>query len=399
MTQPNQPIIAANTAEVETEETYAMVLPEPNPQATFAAVWSGAYEGAEEGMRRLWDRLRDAWLKAKEQQSDSKHTRRSYEYASSEWLDFLATLRHPDGHPVKPWEATTDHVRTWQGYLLDDCELSPATVNQRLAACSSFYSFVIRERGLVDGIEVSAFMDATGKTRVNPFSGGNVQRARTKIYGNSRVLSPKESSALLEFLEQKQNTLTGARNNALMITFLLTGYRNHEVVSMKWGNIRPNSKQPGAWVFEWSGKGGKRQNDPFPPRCYHAILHYLKVSGRDPEEMGADDYIFVPVITHNVANLKNVKEAKGHLSEKSAIRILRTVLKKAGVANPDQVRIHDLRHTFAQRYRHANKDMEALRERLHHESLATTGIYAREILDEPIDDYSEKLYQNLRFEF
>lgn len=386
--------------EVVPEEQYAIVLPERAAGATsFAAMWGGAYEGAEETLRRVWDRLRDAWLKTKQGKSGSLHTRRSYEYATAEWLDYLATLRHGDGRPVKPWEATADHVRLWQEHLSEERGLAPSSVNQRLAACSSYYTFVIREKGLVDGVEVSAFMDRTGKTRSNPFNGGNVQRARTKQYGHARVLTPVETSRLISYLDQHKGTLTGARNYALLITYLMTGYRNHEGVSMKWGSIRPNRKQPGAFVFEWQGKGGKSQNDPLPPRVYHAITHYLKVSGRCPEEMGAEEYIFVPLVTHNVRNLRNVEGVSGHLSEKSAVRILRTALAKAGVANPEGVRLHDLRHTFAHRYRQGNGDLEALRERLHHESLATTGIYAREVLDDPVDDYSESLYQNLRFDF
>lgn len=387
--------------EVVTEQSYAMVLPERAavPQS-FAAVWGGAYEGAEEALRRVWDRLRDAWLKTKQGKSGSLHTRRSYEFATAEWLDYLATLRHDDGRTVKAWEATADHVRMWQYELLEERGLAPSSVNQRLAACSSYYAFVIREKGLVDGVEVSAFMDRTGKTRSNPFSGGNVQRARTKQYGHARVLSQTETNKLISYLDQHKSTLTGARNYALLLTYLMTGYRNHEGVSMKWGAIRPNRKQPGAYVFEWVGKGNKTQNDPLPTRVYHAIVHYLKVSGRHPDEVGADEYIFVPLVTHNVRNLRNVKEVSGgHLSEKSAVRILRTALAKAGIANPDEVRLHDLRHTFAHRYRQGNGDLEALRERLHHESLATTGIYAREVLDDPVDDYSESLYQNLRFEF
>jgi site-specific recombinase XerD len=394
--RPNGGVEVITEAE---EQGYALVLPGRTPAPHFAAVWGGAYEGAEEGLRRVWDRLRDAWLKTKEAKSGSAHTRRSYEFATAEWLDFLATLRHHDGRTVKAWEATADHVREWQYVLLEERGLSGSSVNQRLAACSSYYSFVIREKGLVDGVEISAFMDRTGKTRENPFSGGNVQRVRTKQYGHARVLTHAETNRLITYLDQHKGTLTGARNYALIITYLMTGYRNHEGVSMKWGAMRPNRKQPGAFVFEWQGKGGKSQNDPLPPRVYHAIVHYLKVSGRFPAEMGAEEYIFVPLVTHNVTNLRNVKEVSGHLSEKSAVRILRTALAKAGVSDPEGVRLHDLRHTFAHRYRQGNGDLEALRERLHHESLATTGIYAREVLDDPVDDYSESLFQNLRFEF
>ena len=394
MEQPNGAPVEVVTA---TEEQYAIILPTRQPEG-FAAVWDGAYAGAEEGMRRLWDRLRDAWLKTKLGKSGSAHTRRSYEYGSAEWLDYLAMLRHGDGKPVKAWEATAEHVRMWQEHLTEQ-GLGPASVNQRLAACSSFYTFVIQERGLVDGVEVTAFMDRTGRTRANPFAGSNVQRARTKVYGHARVLTTAETNQLIGYLDERKFTMTGARNYALILTYLMTGYRNHEVVSMQWGNIRPNRNQPGAWVYEWTGKGNKQQSDPLPNRVYHALVHYLKTSGRHPDDLGPDEYIFIPLVTHGLKNLTNVNAATGHLSEKSVGRILGTVARLAGLERPNELRVHDLRHTFAHRYRKGNRDLEALRERLHHESLATTGIYVREVLDDPVDDYSESLYQNMRFDF
>lgn len=386
-----------NVEVIEAEAQYTLAL--PSKQAGFIDAWGAAYDGADQGMRVLWERLRDAWLRTKESKSGSAHTRRSYESATLDWFEFLTSLA-ANGRSVRPWEATTDHVRLWQEHLLDARGLAASSVNQRLAACSSFYSFVIHERGLVNGVEVTAFMDATGKTRQNPFSGSNVQRARTKQYGHARILTEHETYKLLKYLESRAHTVTGCRNQALLLTYLLTGYRNNEVVSMRWGNIRPNNNQPGMLIFEWKGKGGKEQSDPLPMRVYQAIVAHLKASGRAPETLQPEEYIFKPMITHNMKNLRNAKldeeaSADGHLSTRSAERILHTCLKYAGVERPTEVRVHDLRHTFAHRFRRKRQDLEALRERLHHESLATTGIYAREVLDDPVDDWSEGLYQGL----
>lgn len=375
------------------------LIPAPRPSAVdrpdFAELWANAYDGADEQLHRVWDRLRDEWLRMKETKSKSRHTRRSYETASAAWLDFLATQRHADGRTVRAWQATSGHVRTWREHLAQQ-GLAESSINQRLAACSSFYSFVIRERYLVNGMEVSAFMDAKLQTRSNPFHGNNVQRGRVQRYGKARILTAIETAALLDHLNANIETLRGARNHALLLCYLLTGYRNYEVVRMVWSDIEANPSQPGSYLYRWQGKGGKAQRDAFPARVYHAIAHYLRLAGR-LETMHSGDYVFLPMATHNAGNLNNIKEVTGnkHISEASALRILRTVLKNAGIKNPEKVRIHDLRHTFAQRFRVKNGDLEALRERLHHESLATTGIYAREILDTPKDDWSESVYQGL----
>ena len=250
---------------IEENET-ALALPGSQqiaPQNPFAAMWSGAYAGAEEQLHRAWEKLREQWLRVKFRKAESVETRRSYETAINMWLDYLTTIRHPDGRPVHPWEVTSYHVEAWQSTLEID-GLAPSTINQRLAACSSFYTYVANEKALVQGVEISAFMDATGKTRANPFKGNNVQRAKVKAYGKARPLSRKETQRLIEFLEAKKDQLTGSRNYALITTYLLTGYRNREVIQLKWGDIKPNSTQPGSYVINWTGKGGKTEREEFP---------------------------------------------------------------------------------------------------------------------------------------
>lgn len=380
--------------EEEIEAGFALVPTTKTTSADFGLLWEQAYHN-EEDLRAAWILGRDQWLRLKENKSGSAHTRRSYEQGSGEWIEFVATLLHANGQPVMLWQVTSAHVRAWQA-VLSDRGLAPSTVNQRLAACSSWYSFMASERVMVNGYEISPFMDRAGRFRSNPFAGSNVQRARVEQYGKARILTANETQKLINFLQAKSHLLTGARNYALLLTYLMTGYRNVEVVSLRWGAIRPNRNQPGTWVCEWRGKGGKSESDPLPLRVYHAITHYLKLAGRDPATMDAEEYIFAPLITHNQRNLRNNSgEPSPHISTKQAEVILHTALKRAGVERPTRVRIHDLRHTFAHQYRRRNKDLETLRARLHHESLATTGIYVREVLEDPVDDYSEGLYQGL----
>lgn len=370
----------------------------PALQTSFAEQWALAWRSAEFDEERqywVWMEMRDAWLRTKEGKSNSRHTRRSYELASAQWFEFVASLADADGRPLRPWEATSEHVRLWQAHL-ERRGLAPASVNQRLAAASSFYGFVARERAVVNGVEISPLTDRLGRQRENPFLGGNIQRARIKRYGHARILSPVETQQLMSYLDAHSHTITGSRNHALILTYLLTGYRNSEVVGLRWGAIRPNRNQAGAWIIEWQGKGGKRQADPCPARVYHAIVNHLSLSGRPPGLVRPSDCIFVPLRVAGLRNLRNNRGEPGaHISPQQAETILRTALRLAGVDRPDEVRVHDLRHTFAQRFRRANPDLEALRARLHHESLATTGIYAREVLDDPADDYSEDIYRGL----
>jgi len=367
------------------------------PANGFAQLWAGAYAGADEQLGRAWEKLRDAWLRNKFRKSESPETRRSYETAVGMWLDLLTTLRHEDGRPVHPWEVTSYHVEIWQGQMEAE-GLAPTTINQRLAACSSFYSFVSQETALINGIEISAFMDATGKTRSNPFKGSNVQRAKVAPYGKARPLSKVETKQLLEYLDAKKHQPLGSRNYALITVYLLTGYRNSEVVRLRWGDIKPNPSQPGSYVINWKGKGGKKEREEFPARAYHAIEHYLKTVGR--WQVAEDEFIFRPLLTHGEGNLRNQRPAgdgaeNRHMSSKAALRTLRTALRRAGIKDPEGVRIHDLRHTYAKRFQEAFRDLQKLRGRLHHSSLSTTDIYTREVLADPVDDWSETVYQGM----
>jgi len=75
-------------------------------------------------------------------------------------------------------------------------------------------------------------------------------------------------------------------------------------------------------------------------------------------------------------------------------RILQSSLRAAGVDEWQSYRVHDLRHTFAHAHHSAFKDLESLRRLLHHESIATTGIYIRN-MDDPVDKHSQTILSQL----
>lgn len=355
------------------------------------AEWRVATNSAQFKMLAKWAALREKWLSTKGRKS--AETRRSYEHATMSWFRYLAGLVTYGDEPVFPWLATSDHVRGWQESMIE-AGRSVRTVNQRLAACSSLYTFVIREKSLVDGYEMSLFIDRSGRTRENPFR-TNIERDKADPYSKQkRILSRTETAQVIEYLVSRSKALVGMRDYALILTYLLTGYRNREVVSMSWGRFSTDGVN--VW-YDWHGKRGKEKLDAFPMRAYQVILAYLRASGRDPQGMKAAEWVFVPVTTHGLKNLAHANEEPqdGHLHTASVNRILYKVLSNAGIKRPEECRVHDLRHTFAYHFRQQEKDLEKLRDRLHHEDLSTTGIYAREVLDRPIDDWSEKLFQGM----
>lgn len=360
-----------------------------------SAIWQVAPGQADMAMLQLWYRLRDQWLKMQ----TSSATRNSYATGSLQWLDWLAN------QDLFPWQVVSSHVRAWQEWLTASGK-SPSTVGQRMSAVSSWYQFVINEIHMVDGVERSAFFDANGNNRANPFKVGNIKRPKVTQYGKATPMHPHQVRDLFAFLRSRLDTVSGARNYALILSHLLTASRGSEIVRLKWQDIRPNTNQVGSYVFAWSGKGDKSATSPFPADAYNAIVAYLKLSGRwipgHPDSIQDDDYIFTPLVTHGLANLMHVDADDAdyatpgarHISSKSAQRILQSSLRKADIDKWRDYRIHDLRHTFAHTHYKLYHDLEGLRDLLHHNNIATTGIYVRN-MDDPVDTHSQAIMAQL----
>lgn len=82
------------------------------------------------------------------------------------------------------------------------------------------------------------------------------------------------------------------------------------------------------------------------------------------------------------------------ISEKSALRVLRTTLKGAGVPKHNTFRVHDLRHTHARFLKATGQHASDIQARLHHSNLATTGLYLGAICrEDPEDTYTRKFAQ------
>ena len=373
-------------------------------RAMFGSQMVRAAVSAESQRRVLWQQMIGDWLELKASRSGSPHTRRNYQAAVERWQAFLATqFVQNEVHTVELWEVDHSHVRAWQAALRD--EVSESTVNHQLSCVSSFYSFVINEKRMVNGVEIDLFVDALGRSRVNPFKAGNLQRGRTAQYERAHPLNQREAMALLAYLEGQAHTVAGARNYALILTYIYTGWRSAELLRMRWEDVRPSQSQPGTFIFAWREKGGKAQDDVLPAPCYHAIVGYLKKAGRwtpgapgREEGLAPHEFVWLPIKETDMSGMRNGAKVDPStpISEKSALRVLRTALRKAGIHDADTRRVHDLRHTHAHLLLETNHNLATIQARLHHSSLATTGLYVKAIhREDPVDTFSAQ-FQQLR---
>lgn len=154
-----------------------------------------------------WDRALYAFLAEKERRSGSRRTVEGY----------ARMLRHFFGTAAAPPDrVTSQDVFAWAyGTGLSGRPPSSVTIGARLGCVSSFYRFLIR----------------MGAVEANPCDA--LERPRV-IVSPPRGLSAEQVCALLRVLP---DTPLGKRDQAIILTLVLTGRRRTEVLSMKAGDL------------------------------------------------------------------------------------------------------------------------------------------------------------------
>jgi len=270
-----------------------------------------------------WEGATRAFLAEKRERSGSQRTAQEYARILHRFFDTLG--KTPDA-------VTPDEVFAYAyGAGPGGREPGSASVNIRLAALSSLYGFLLRME-LVDR---------------NPCD--RVQRSRQEP-PPPRGLDREEIKRLLAALP---DTAVGKRDKAIILTFLLTGRRRSEILSLRVGDITRNA----GIYYAYRGKGGKVRRRELPEPCFSAILESLRARGKDLQAMGPEEPLF-DVSAHGFyLNLRRYfRKAK---------------LPPAGV--------HVLRHTAAKLRRDVGETVEEVSRFLDHANLAVTTTYLRRL--------------------
>lgn len=297
-----------------------------------------------------WLRARDMWLVVQRREN----TRRAYRVALNDF--FHAT-------DAAPWLVGENEVRDWIA-LLRAAGLSEVTINQKLAACSSFYHFVCAQYAPTNGGD-----HVVPLCQFNPFLA--VERPKLPAYSKASCLSANQASALLAAIPS--DTLQGHRDYALFLTYLSTGRRNSEVRLLKWGDL---VEQDGKIHCRWNGNGEERSHE-LPLETWTAIKVYIQAAGRFAA-MGEGEYIFT-ALTDRATRLKNVDAATWNptaqpLSSREIGRLLKRYARRAEL-DSKSIRVSTLRHTAAYLRRDAGDDAEAICDLLNLSSISATRQY------------------------
>jgi integrase/recombinase XerC len=277
-----------------------------------------------------WTQTVVAFLAEKERRSGSRRTVEGY--ARMLW-PFLERVGSPD-------RVTPAHVLAWAyGIGASGREPASATVAARIACLSSYYRFLIR-------MNVAA---------ANPCDA--LERPRS-VSSVARGLSADEVRRLLAVVP---DTVAGRRDRALLLSFVLTGRRRTEVITLTAGDI---SIEGETIFYGYRGKGGKRGRRELPRPAYEALCATLADAGLSLAEMDP------------AASLWQAAAGPRGVTGSTFYSRFRRYLRLAGLPPSG---LHVLRHTAAKLRRDAGVSIEAVSSFLDHSSLAVTSVYLRRL--------------------
>jgi integrase/recombinase XerD len=148
------------------------------------------------------------------------------------------------------------------------------------------------------------------------------------------------------------------RRAALFETLYASGMRISEALSLP-----SDAARPGTRMLMVRGKGDKQRLVPLHERAIEAIAHWQKLavvySGGKPTQ-----WLF-----HSVRNGTKA------LTRQAALLEIKEAAVAAGLASPERVSPHVLRHAFATHMHSGGTDLRVLQELLGHAGIETTQIY------------------------
>ena len=221
-------------------------------------------------------------------------------------------------------------------YLDNDKNDSATTRSRKISAIKSFYKYMYNE------IEI---IDTNNATKL----------ANPKISQRQPVyLTLAETEVLLNEINKEKNEFLRSRDLAMVFTFLTTGMRLSELVSIDLSDVNKDS-------FNIIGKGNKERTVYLTKNCLDLINSYIIIRS----DYLKDDNI----------NALFISTRKNRISNRAVQATIDKYLKKSGF-DTSIYSTHKLRHTAATlMYKYGDVDIRALKDILGHASVSTTQIY------------------------
>lgn len=250
-----------------------------------------------------------------------------WEFLESESLD------------LKPEEVTAEPIRDWIVALMDK-GYTATSVNRKLSSLRAFYRFLM----------------LTGAVEADPLR---------------KVMGPKKRKPLPTFLREEEmdrlldkvnygSGFKGCRDRLVILMFYATGIRLSELTGLDNSQVDFSMS-----VIKVTGKRNKQRLIPFDAELRAEMQAYIAL--RDETVPEACEAFFV-------------REDGKRITRVNVATIVRRNLSK--VVTVKKRSPHVLRHTFATAMLNHNAELEAVKELLGHESLATTEVYTHTTFEE-----------------
>ena len=237
-------------------------------------------------------------------------------------------------------EVNYSQIRSWIVTLIDT-NISPASVNRKMASLKAFYKFLLKTKQ----IDASPFVKhrslKTGKKMQIPFS-------------------EKEMETVLGAGEFASN-FEGKRNKLIIDLIYTTGIRRAELIELKLVNIDLAGK-----TIRVLGKRNKERVIPILSKISDQMQVYIK-ERTDLEVIQDKEYFFLTE-RGNKLNISLVyRLVNGYFS---------------GATEKVKKSPHILRHSFATHLLNNGADINSVKDLLGHATLASTQVYTHNSLAE-----------------
>jgi len=274
----------------------------------------------------------------------SDHSRRAYGKALADFLTWAGAQLDAQGQRLPFSKALVQRYK----HYLQDLDLAPSTINQRLSAIRKLASEAA-DNGLLDPALAAAIVRVKGVK-----SGG--RRA-----GN--WLTRAEAQALLN--KPDPSTLKGARDRAILAVLLGAGLRRAELARLAFEDLQ---QRDGRWVLpDVLGKGNVTRTVPLPSWAKAAIDAWAELANLKAGRI-----------------FRAISKGGQLAGEGLTPQAIRDVV--AGYAG--DVAPHDLRRTYAKLAHRGGAGLDQIQLSLGHASIQTTQRYLgleQDLTDAPCD--------------
>lgn len=245
-------------------------------------------------------------------------------------------------------------IAAYKLHLSEDRGCKLVTIQYHINVLRQFFAYcletlrVIPDNPVIDGLDVS-------KKKISN---------ERKPYGE-KLLTEQEIKALIRADRPAgMHNEQFLRNRAIVLTLVLTGIRNGELLALTAKDLRFGHD---GYIIVRAGKGDKYRTVPFPTMAQRAVLDYLRTDR--PHGLPVNSALF---------GVGDKKENWRPLDRYSLSTMVRRYVERATGHKGE--RSHALRHAYASNLLSHGVPVQDLQHSLGHSSLRTTERYA-EMLD------------------